>query len=117
MSDPAIFTETSEGSSFFHSKGGSLEASSPSYVERAADKQLFDSLRQGEFCYVFNARQMGKSSLRVRVMWKLQELGIRCAIIDPQTIGTQLDLPTWYASVIDNLVSGLELDEIGRAHV
>ena len=111
MSDSASFTASAQGSNFFHSKGGSLEASSPSYVERAADRQLFDSLRQGQFCYVFNARQMGKSSLRVRVMRKLAELGVTCAIIDPQTIGTQLDLPTWYASVIDNLVSGLHLED------
>jgi bacillopeptidase F (M6 metalloprotease family) len=42
--------------------GGSLPFNAPTYVRRQADEALFQGLLRGEFCYVFNARQMGKSS-------------------------------------------------------
>jgi len=51
-------------SSFF-ATGGSLQPDAPSYVERRADRELYDGLLGGEFCYVLTARRMGKSSLMV----------------------------------------------------
>ena len=57
---------------FSYQIGGSLASKSPSYVERKADRELQEALQKGEFCYVLNSRQMGKSSLRVRVMENLQ---------------------------------------------
>ncbi|GJD22202.1 hypothetical protein RIVM261_071580 [Rivularia sp. IAM M-261] len=48
--------------------GGSLPPNAPIYVKRSSDQDLYEGLKAGDFCYVLNSRQMGKSSLRVQVI-------------------------------------------------
>jgi len=91
--------------------GGSLPLDAPSYVRRRADEELFQALLRSEFCYVLNSRQMGKSSLWVQTMHRLQAEGVCCGAIDLTAIGTQEVTPEqWYASVVGSLGSSFQLD-------
>ncbi|NJM48754.1 MAG: hypothetical protein HC860_23450 [Alkalinema sp. RU_4_3] len=90
--------------------GGSLPLDAPTYVMRQADEVLFQSLMRAEPCYVFNSRQMGKSSLRVRTMQRLRQENVRCAAIDLTAIGIQQVTPEqWYASVAAIMVEAFGL--------
>jgi WD40 repeat protein len=90
--------------------GGSLEGQHPSYVVREADYVLYNGLKDGEFCYVLNSRQMGKSSLWVRTAQRLSAEGISCAAIDITEIGTLDVTPEkWYLAMVRRLVKEFNL--------
>ena len=90
--------------------GGSLGIDTPSYVKRKADDQLYQALKRGEFCYILNTRQMGKSSMMVRAYHLLQQEGYRCMTVDMSYIGSENITPLqWYKGVVADLWRGFHL--------
>jgi len=84
--------------------GGSLRNHDPNYVYRKADIQIYEALKQGELCYVFNSRQMGKSSLLVKTKYRLETEGFHCVALDMTSIGCEYTTPMqWYKGVIFQL--------------
>jgi len=54
------------GGNPFYVTGGTLPPSAPSYITRQADTDLYEALKDGQFCYVLNTRQIGRASCRER---------------------------------------------------
>ncbi|MEH2455757.1 AAA-like domain-containing protein [Nostoc sp.] len=96
----------------FYQIGASLSSDAPSYVQRQADDKFYKKLREGKFCYVLNSRQMGKSSLRVRTMQRLEAKGTVCAAIDLTGIGKhKVTISQWYGGIVYALVESCQLEE------
>jgi len=89
--------------------GGTVAIESPTYVTRQADQDLYGALQAGEFCYVLNCRQMGKSSLRARTMQRLQAEGVACAAIDISVADAERE--EWYSGIISTLAYELKLTD------
>ncbi len=92
----------------FYITGGTLPPEASSYVTRQADEDLRNALMAGEYCYVLNSRQMGKSSLCVRTMGRLRQAGVRTVFVDLTKLGgSNLSAEQWYAGLLS--VMGREL--------
>lgn len=101
---------TVDESPYQYQVGGSLRVNDPSYIARQADRELYAALQAGEFCYVFNARQMGKSSLRVQAKHRLQQAGFSCVSVDITNIGSEtVTAAQWYRGVAAELWRGFDL--------
>src|SRR5262249_20384995 len=105
----------------FYIVGGTVSRDAPCYVERRADTDLYENLKQGQFCYALTARQMGKSSLMVRTAARLREDGVGVAVLDLTAIGQNLSAEQWYGGLLTQLGQQLDLEgellEFRRAHV
>jgi hypothetical protein len=85
--------------------GGDLKPQSPTYVTRQADDELYKALSSGELCYLLNSRQMGKSSMKIRTIQRLQAEGVVCCAIDLQGMGVaDMNLEKWYMGILYRLV-------------
>ena len=101
----------------FFVTGGTVPTDSASYVERQADKELLSALLAGEYCFLLNSRQMGKSSLSVRTREQLQAQGIRTLFLDLQRFGGgNVTAEQWYAGMLSEAGRQLELRRELLAH-
>ncbi|WP_104987827.1 AAA-like domain-containing protein [Sorangium cellulosum] len=81
------------------------------YIERSADRELFDALRRGELCYVLSTRQIGKSSLRLRVSRQLRAEQLECASVDLGALGADTATPvSWYLGIASEIAEQLGLE-------
>lgn len=95
----------------FYVVGGTMHLNAASYVERRADRALFEALAKGEFCYVLTSRQMGKSSLMIRTAARLREAGIGVAVLDLTAVGQNLTPDQWYGGLIAQIGQRLDLED------
>lgn len=93
----------------FYYVGGSVPLDAPSYIKREADDIFYNYLKNGQYCYVLNSRQMGKSSLWVQTQKRLREDNIDCATIDLSGIGKNLSEDIWYRILFEQLVKRFNL--------
>ncbi|MEI2581160.1 AAA-like domain-containing protein, partial [Scytonema sp. PRP1] len=99
-------------SSYDYKVGGVVPLNNLTYVKRKADEDLYKWLKAGEFCYVLNSRQMGKTSLLIRTLRRLERAGFVCANIDISgEIGTDLENPKqWYSTLLEIIADSFNLD-------
>ncbi|MEM1252548.1 MAG: AAA-like domain-containing protein [Cyanobacteria bacterium P01_H01_bin.21] len=95
-------------SAYQYTVGGALCQGAPTYISRRADEDLFLALMAREYCHIFNARQMGKSSLRVHTTQRLKAKGIACGVIEISAIVEHgMTSEAWYLGVIRRLSRSL----------
>src|SRR6266404_5892718 len=95
----------------FYITGGTLQRDARCYVERQTDKDLLYNLKDGKFCYILTARQMGKSSLMVRTAARFREEAISVAVLDLTAIGMNLTAEQWYDGLLGKMAQQLGLEK------
>jgi WD40 repeat protein len=96
----------------FYVVGGTMKPDAPSYIQRKADRELYEHILKGDFCCVLTPRQMGKSSLMARTANRLKKEGMRTAIIDLTQIGTEKEKTSadkWYYGIAYRIIRELDI--------
>ena len=96
----------------FYKSGGTLGLDAASYVTRRADEDLFSAIRAGEFCYILDSRQVGKSSLMAHSKRRLEEAGVAVAAVELTALGISSTTPEqWYDALLAKIGAQLGLED------
>jgi Leucine-rich repeat (LRR) protein len=91
--------------------GGTLNPRQHLYIERREDELFFDLLMEGQYVNVLTSRQMGKSSLMVRTLRRLEDRGVRWVTIDlASELGSPYNLNAYYLGLLGNILRQLRID-------
>jgi hypothetical protein len=99
MSDTTIQSATQTHKVVF-TTGGTVQAGNGIYLTRRADDELLALCRESVFAYILTARQLGKSSLMMRTVERLNSEGVRTVIIDLTAIGVKVTNEEWYLGLL-----------------
>jgi serine/threonine protein kinase len=92
----------------YYQVGGRVDAKAPSYTERQADIEICQALREGDYCYVLESRQMGKTSLESRARDRLTQEGFTCISLDITSLSTDSEPERWYYSLAKQLIGKID---------
>jgi hypothetical protein len=91
--------------------GGTLNPRRHVYIERPEDSEALRLLIAGEYVNILSSRQMGKSSLMVRILRELAAQGVRVANVDlAAEIGAPPDANSFYLSLLRCIARELDID-------
>ena len=96
----------------FFNVGAPLHAVRPGYVRRPADDLLFETLMAGNYAHVIAPSRSGKTSLIAATSARLQNNGVKVAVLDLKQIGERdggSDAGRWYYSIAYRLLRQLRL--------
>jgi WD40 repeat protein len=96
----------------FFNVGAPLHAVRPGYIRRPADEVLYNAVVAGNYAHVIAPDRTGKTSLVAATSARLQNNGIKVAILDLDQIGERdggTDAGRWYYSIAYRLSRQLRL--------
>lgn len=93
----------------FYSAEAALPPDAPSYVERAADADLLQALRDRRFAIMLSSRKVGKSSLLEHTFSRLRQEGVLVAKKELASAGPSVTEEGWYLGIVLELVDDAAL--------
>lgn len=78
-------------------------------MARPADDKLLALALARQFCYVFAAPGLGKSSLAIRTAQRLREQEVGAVVVHLGEIDSQTSLEQWYLKLFERLAARLQL--------
>ncbi len=104
--------KSAAGGGEFFNVGAPLHAVRPGYVSRPADDLLYEAIVAGNYAHVIAPDRTGKSSLIASTSARLQNNGIKVAVLNLAQIGERdggTDAGRWYYSIAYRLLRQFRL--------
>jgi len=81
------------------------------YVQRQEEDIIIKYLIRGELVRIFNARKSGKSSVRNRIIYKLEDQNIKCVNINLLVFSKETTEEQFYNRIISEINKKLNIEE------